>query len=153
MKNRELILLYRSLDRLGRLSGVRFAYAVSRNISLLEPTVKSLEKVLEASPEYLKFDEARVELAKKHSTKDEKGNPKTENNGFIISDIKAFEKEFEKLRKDNKELIEKRDKQVKEYNELLDLEGVFTPHKLKLADVPVEITVAELHGIQPIIEE
>lgn len=153
MKNKDAVVLFRGLDRLSHLRGVNFAYAVSRNLTALKSIMTAMDKALEATPEYMEFDKARVELAKKHAEKNEKGESIIEGNGYVIRDMKAFEKDFEKLKKDNKELVEAREKQIKEYNELLELECVFTPYKIKMSKIPQEISGAEMFLIESIIEE
>ncbi len=62
--------LFNALNKLGYLSGVKFAYAVSKNMGLLKSEADSLTKANEP------YENARIELAKKYSKKDEK-NDKT----------------------------------------------------------------------------
>lgn len=154
MKHRELVALYRGLDRLGSLTGVKFAYAVSRNLSLLKPVMESIDKSIEPSAEFSEYDKARIKLAEEHAKKDEKGKPIIEEGNYIMENDEAWQTAFEALKAQHAEVIAKREAQIKEYNELLELENpMVSLHKVKLADVPQGITVVQMHSIKDIIEE
>ena len=61
MKKEDLLLLNIGLQKVLHLSGVKFAYAVTRNLALLKPEMESLENVAKPSEDYLKFEEERDE--------------------------------------------------------------------------------------------
>lgn len=149
----EIIQLYQALNRLGNLSGVKFAYAVSRNIHLIEPEIKSIEKALEASDEFKKFEDKRMELVNKFGKKDDKGKPLVKDNEYEMDNKEEFEKEFETLKEENKEVYEARQKQIEEYNELLKSESTVVLHKIQLSDVPQNITVTQMNSISSLISE
>lgn len=157
MKNKKIVELFNNLSALN-LKGVKFAYAVARNISILKPHVESLQKAQEPTEEYKKFDSERVELAQKHAKKDEAGEPVTEVvspdvTRYVFDDMSGFEKDFEKLKKTHAKAIEERETQVKEYNELLEKDVPVELHKVKLADVPNEITSQQMTQIFEIVED
>lgn len=159
MKKSEVLSLYKSLNQLGALSGVKFAYAVAKNINILKNEVESLDKALEPEEKFQEFEKERVALLEKHADKDEGGKPKkeTSDNGseqYVMGDnLKKFEKEFEVLKKDHKEAVDARDKQIDEYTKLLETDAEVTLHKLKMEDIPESITTRQLAGIYDIIEE
>ena len=68
--------------------------------------------------------------------------------------VRKFEKEFAKLRKANKALIDARETQIEEYNALLveDAEK-FDFHKIKLAKVPEDISTKQMAQVYELIEE
>ncbi len=149
----KLLELSKALNGVGRLSGVSFSYAVARNLKLLEPEIEAIQKASEPSKEFQEYDQARIELAAKHSKKDEKGNPVIEGNQFILEDQNAFNKDFEKLKKTHKEALDAREKQGEEVEKLLKEETPITLYKVKLENVPPQITSAEMSSILDIIEE
>jgi hypothetical protein len=149
----EIIVLYQSLNKLGNLSGVKFAYSVNKNIHLIEPEIKSLEKALEASEEFKKFEEKRMALVEKFAKKDEKGEKVVKDNQYEIEDHEEFNKEFEILKEENKEVYETRQKQIDEYNELLKSESTVILHKIALSDVPTNITVAQMGSISLLVDD
>src|SRR3990167_4508990 len=112
MTKGQLVELFSTLNTLGKLQGVKFTYAVARNIA-------AINKSLEPSSEFMVYDKERVELAQKFAKKDEKDKPLTENNRYVMEDEKGFDKAFAKLQEKHKEVIEKREKQFKDYIELL----------------------------------
>jgi hypothetical protein len=153
MKKQEAVNLYSNLNKLGKLTGVKFAYAVSKNLNILKSEIESLEKASKPSEKYIEFDKERVELAKKYAKKDEKGKPLSENNAFVMEDQEAFEKEFNELKEKNKDLVEEREKQMNEYVELLKTEANITLHKIALVDVPQNITVEQMYAIGEIVDD
>ena len=149
----EIIQLYQALKKLGNLSGVKFAYAVSKNINLIEPEIKSFEKALEASDEFTKFEEKRMALVEKFAKKDEKGEKLIKNNEYEIEDLEQFNKEFEALKEENKEVYDARQKQIDEYNDLLKSESTLELHKISISDVPQNITVSQMTSISSLVTE
>ena len=159
MTKGEAIRLFRNLNQLGNLSGVKFSYAVARNLNTLKGEIESIEKTLELPDKYKEFDAKRVELAEKHAEKDKAGKPKVEAGEgglqqFVMgADNKKFEKEFEALKKEYKEAVALREKQIEEYTQLLVSKSEVVLHKLKLDDCPKEISAAQMAGIYEIVEE
>ena len=156
--------IYANLKKLGNLRGAKFAYAVQKNINLLEPEIEALKKALEFSDDYKKYDEARIKLAESYAKKDEKGKPKvvkTNNErGEVVReeyDLEEetkdeFEKKFGELKEEHKTAVEAREVQVQEQNDLLKTESTIVFHKIALADVPTDISVAQMGFISEIVE-
>lgn len=159
MTKSESIALFQSLNKLGNLKGVKFAYAVSKNVSLLKPEVESLEKASTASEEFNEFEKKRVALVESFAKKDSEGKPqKTNKDGvdtYLIEDGKQEELDeaFEKLKSENQEVWDARLKQVKEYNELLKTDSSVTLYKVALVDVPSDISVQQMYSISAIVED
>ena len=153
MKKKELISLHQGINQLGSLSGVKFAYAITRNISYLKPEIEALEKAITATEEYKAFDNLRVKLLEKHAEKGKDGKAVITNNNYAIEDQVGFDKAFEKLKKEHKGVFEAREKQIKDYLALLDEEATVSFHKIKQEDIPANITVAQMNVISPLIEE
>lgn len=153
MTKNENIVLFKHLQQLGNLSGVKFSYTINKNIQLLEGEIKALEKTLDMSDEYKEFDKKRIKLAEKYSKKDEKGKPIIKDNNYELENAEEFNKAFKTLQIENQELWDAREKQVNEYNELLKTESEVVLHKVNITDVPQNISVAQMNGIMSIVAE
>ena len=159
MKKREVLALWINLNKLGELTGVKFAYAIAKNINTLRPEVESLDKSIELSDDFKKYDEARVKLVEKHADKDKDGNPKKKispdgKQEYVVEENQSvFDKEFDALKKKNADVLTAREKQIDEYNSMLDTDSDFKPFKINLDVVPEQITAQQLSGIYDIIEE
>ena len=155
MTKNDSIALFQSLNRLGTLKGVKFAYGVSRNISLLKPEVESLEKAAAVSEEYAEFEKARIALVEKFAKKDDKGKFIKKSNNYEIEEGKQEEldKEFEALKAENQKVFDARLKQIEEYNELLKTDSEVKLFKINLSDVPTDISVSQMYSISAIVDE
>src|SRR3990167_5070475 len=125
MLKKEILQLYRALNTLGQLQGVKFAYAVSRNLAILKPEIEALEKASSPTPEFMEMDKERIKLVEEHAEKDEQGKPKKKGNEYVIPEDKKedFENAFEAFKLEHKELFDAREKQIEEYNALLQTES------------------------------
>lgn len=153
MKKNELFVLFKSLNTLGALKGVKFAYAVTRNVNLLKSEVEALEKASAPDEEYSKFEKERIKLAEEHANKDEEGKAIVFDNKYDISDNDKFETELETLKEGYKEAIEKRKEQIEEFSKILEEEADVKLYKVALADVPADISTAQMFSISQIVEE
>jgi len=162
MTNLELLELYSALDlkELNNLAGVKFSYAVAKNLNSLLPDIKSIEATLKFSKLYDAYEKERIELAKKHAKK-EAGKPVKEiviENGrkierFVLENTEKFNKELEVLRTKHKKALDEREKQISQYEDLLKEEVKVKLYKVNLKDVPKDITPGQIKGIYAIIEE
>lgn len=154
LKNSDVLSLDQALSTVGNLSGVKFSYAIAKNRNLVDVEVKALKEALKFSEKYTEFDTKRVELCKRLADKDEKGVAKMEANAFVIvANKEEFDKELETLRAEYKTEIDAREEQLKKFNEMLEEESSFVPHKIKLADLPAAITAAQTTALFNLIEE
>jgi hypothetical protein len=156
----DILVLNQNLNKLGNLTGVKFAYGVSRNLSLIKPEIESLQKALEPSEAYQEFEKERIVIVEKYAKKDDKGKPikyrdekKVEQYEIEEGKQEELDKEFEILKIEHQEAFDAREKQIAEYNELLKTESSVILHKIALADVPQNISVAQMYGISDIIDE
>lgn len=165
LTNQDVLNLNQALNTVGNLSGVKFAYAVNKNKTLIEVEVEALKEAQKQSDKFQEFTKKRLELCNRLGDKDEKGNPKMKptmidgiiikgSQDFVIEANKVeFDKELEALRVEYKESIDEREAQIKKFNEMLTEESTFTPHKIKLSDVPANITVDQMKSLINLIEE
>lgn len=134
MKNIELKQLGDALTLVGDLKGTKFSYAIAKNLDTIRREFKVINDTKEGkaiAEVSKKRQKALSDLMKKHE-KDEDYK-------------KAANKYIEKERKENQEVFDN-------YKELLEQETTVTLHKIKLSDVPNDITPNQMDSIFGIIE-
>lgn len=161
MTKNEILNLYRGLLSLNkaRIAGVKFAYAVNKNINILKSEIEALDEAKKFSEEFLAFDKERIIMAEANAKKDEKGKPLTATDpltnmgSYVMENEAEFEVKFVELKEKHKPAIDARDVQVKEFEELLKTPSTVELHKLKIEDVPATITTDQMSIIMPILAE
>jgi predicted SpoU family rRNA methylase len=110
-------------------SGVKFSYFVVKNLHIIKSEVDNLQEI-------------RKNILETNSEKDKKGKPILENvdsktgiGNYKIIDEKKFEKDME------------------EFNKLLDEEVRLDFYKIKMSDIPETITSQQMMAIFNLIEE
>jgi hypothetical protein len=96
-----------------------------KNKQVIDEYIAKIEKPFEAKKPFIKYDEVREELAKKHAVK-VKGKPQTQDGKFVIKDQEAFQADFEKLRKKYSKVIAVRTEQVALFKQELEKEAEIT---------------------------
>jgi hypothetical protein len=164
MKNYDLFVLAEQLanniDRLKALKGAKFTYGILKNIEVLEKEVKMIMETSKPSDDFLAYDKARVALCEEFA-KDENGEIRKKENpatpGQFEYDIDVESKEWKdaivKMKEDYKEVLEAREEQIKQYNELLQADFDVELYKIKLDDVPNDISLELMKIIKPFIKE
>ena len=153
MKNKEVITLSNQLSTLSGLKGVALSVAIVKNKKLLDAEKDALTEGVKATEKYNEYDTKRIELAQKHAQKDEDGKPKVEGNTFVMEDMEAFNKELDVLREEYKEELDARDKQIEEFNELLEKESSVELVQVTKEDLPEDITVAQMEIISSFLKD
>lgn len=153
MKKGEIFRLYLALLGLKEYSGLRFAYGVSKNINLLKSEAEAIISSQKKSEEYAKYEEERVALAQSHARKDANGNPIVSGDRYVIENSDVFGKKFSKLKLKHQKAIAEWEKKMKELETLLEEKASVELHRIKLKDVPDEISVGQLSEIYILIEE
>jgi hypothetical protein len=152
MKNNELYQLAQGLNAVKDLKGVQFAYAVLKNKKIVKDELDILSEAIKASPEFEEFDKKRVDIVKKFAEKDESGEAKVINQ-FVVTDNSALDAAITPLKEEYKKVIEKREKQIEEFNTLLESESTVVAFKIDQASIPNDISVEQLENIRWIVEE
>lgn len=152
MTNKDKIRLYNSLSSLN-VKGVKFNYAVAKNISILEKDIEAFKKVLEPKESYTTYDKERAELAIKHSKKDKDGNPEVKDKNYVIEDEAKFEKAFNTLKETHKEAIAEREAQVEEYNKLLDEDSSVELYMIPKEELSDDLSTQELLSVIQIVKD
>ena len=146
MKRRTLLKLWQVVQRLeGLKHDVRFSYFLAKNKVALKAELDILDEAQKPSDTFVAYEQKRVELAQQFSDKDDNGQPKTHNGQYVIYDNKAdFEKEIKKLKTKFKTAIAAREKQIKEYEALLDEPVETQLTKIRFSQLPPQIESAFL---------
>jgi len=153
MTKGEALNLFSNLSEISGITKTKFNFAIARNISILKPEIMALQKALEGTKEFKEVDKKRIELAEKHSQKDDKGKPVMFQNRYILKDQAGFEKELEELKAKDKKIWAEREKQVEEYDELLKTKSDFKPYKLSMKDVPEDLETTVMKAVYPLLDE
>jgi len=153
MKNKDLFRLYQGLNDVSYFNGVKFAYSVVKNKKLIEAEIKTFEEVIKPTEEFQKYEQKRVETCEKYCERQEDGKPVVENNAYKIIDKISFDKELEQLKTDSQEMLDYREQQLKEYNELLDEDTKLELVKVSVDNLPNGITSSQIESIYEIIDE
>jgi len=128
MKKSNLVKFHNFLSNLktNKSLNIKFAYAIQRNLSKIQPEIDALievEKTLK-NERVVEFQNKRIEIAKEYAVKDENGNIifSEDSNSFNISNTFEFNKKVEELFEDYKDDFAELDKRRKEYDEILSEE-------------------------------
>ena len=153
MKKKELIELNKGLIDVSKLEGVKFAYAVAKNKAKIKSELESLVESIKPSEKFQEHEIERVKICENHAKKDDNDQVVIKEDRYVIVNEKKLNSEIKKLMDKNKEIIDQRKKQLKEYEDLLDEDSTIEFHKIKLDQVPDNITGEQLEAILCIVDE
>lgn len=153
MKNKDLFRLYQGLTDVSYFNGVKFAYSIVKNKKNIESEIKTMEEIIKPSDKFQAYEQKRVEVCEKHCERQENGQPVVENNAYKIIDQITFNSELLELKESNKDVLEFREQQLIEYNELLEEESKIELVKISVDNLPNGITPLQIESIYEIIEE
>jgi len=155
MKNKELFDLLQGLRNVGTYGGVKFAYAVAKNMAKVLEECKLLEESAKPSDEHQAYDTERMALIDICAVK-ENGQCVIKNGQYVIDPaFKAqFNKESDDLQTKHATAINARKVQLVEFDKLLAEEASdLKLMKIKYEVLPESITAEHISGIMPIIED
>lgn len=153
MKNKDLFGILEGIKLCADLRGVKFAYVLSKNKAHLISEIKHIQKGLKPPKEYDLFENKRLELCTKFSKKDAKNKPLVVEGAYNIEDQEKFDIELENLKNEYKDTVDKRTKQIEDYNKLLEEPSNIDLHKIFVEHLPDDITVKQMDMIIEMIEE
>lgn len=157
MKRRTALKLWQVFGKLeGLKHDVRFSYFLAKNKVALKAELDLMEEAQKPNELFLEYESRRIETAQKFSDKDANGNPKIHNNQYIIYDKKdEFEKEIKALKTKFKKAISDREKQLADYEKLLDEPVELPLTKINFNQLPhqIEASVLEVFIEANIIED
>jgi len=153
MTRNELINFLQNLPKYKNAKGTKFNYAIRKNEKAIQLEVDDFYDMEKPEEAFINYDKARIEICKKYAEKDEKDQPVIENGNYKILDQENFKEEINKLQEENKEVIENRRKQVDDLNAFLAEESDIKICKVKLSDIPADLTGQDIENIFPMIED
>lgn len=153
MLNKEIFSLFDGLNELGGLKGVKLAYAIAKNVSVLTPEIEAFKKSLEPTKEFSDYEKTRIEILEKYAKKDDDGKPIIEGNEYVLENKDEALKEIASHSENHKDVIEARQKQIGEFNDLMDKENAVSLHKVSLKDIPEDVTTKQMVTLLKIIED
>ena len=147
--------LSQGIAKVGHLKGIKFAYGISKNRKIVDAEIENIQTSVAVSEGFAEFEKMRTDLCKEYAEKDEKGEFKEIKGEYVIPADKKeeFEIRLNAYREQHKEAIEEREKQVADFREFEKAESTVEFYKIKLSDVPEDISAEELGGINELIEE
>ena len=160
MKNKDLIALEIEIEKCNNLTGVKFAYGLAKNLDIIKKEIEILMSSLKSdNKKYNEYNKRREEVDKRYAKK-ERGAPvikvKMTDIGmekyYDLEFPDKFNKEWDKLKKEYSKVLKERDKQLEDFRELLEEETKVKFFKIKLADVPQNISVEQMKGIMALTE-
>jgi vacuolar-type H+-ATPase subunit I/STV1 len=149
--NQDIINLSSGLESVRNLSGIKFAYVVSKNANKVKSEMEAFKDMTSQSKDFQEYEKERIELVELHAKKDEKGKSIIVGNEYEIDNQQAFDAQIKVLQEKHKEAIDARKKQVDDFNSFLKEESKLELHKIDINDCPKEITTGQMSGIFPII--
>jgi len=152
MTKQELLDLNDALMAVGGLTGVKFAYAVAKNVNIIKDEINAIKKAVEFSPEYRKFETERIKEAIAFAKKTPKGETMIADGKYIFENPKEWEKKFEEIKKKYKKAFDAREKQLDEFEKLLQEDVEVNLFLIGQEQLPAEIKTSELTGIFKIIK-
>ena len=131
-KNGELVNIINGLFSVQQLKGKDFSLLVSKNISILQKSLKELEDTGKPSEEFMAL---------------------AEQVNAIANDNKEDAKEqIDKLEEENKDLVDARREQMDKVQKIMEEESEVSLHVIKEDLLPEEITAQQINKLMQIIE-
>lgn len=152
--NEKILSLVEKFKKLQVLTGVKFSYAINKNFEKLKQEANLIYKTVEPYEEFLPVIEKIRKIQGKYSKK-ENGKDVIKNNEYVIDESKRqeYEAELKKIEEDNKEVWDKRQQQLDNFNKFLKEKSTFEPYKIKIKDIPENITVEQMGVIKDFVDD
>lgn len=148
MKKKDLVTLHDALIRVeGRQSPIKFSYFVAKNKLLIKEEFEMLQNLRKAPEKFVEYDRKRATLAQEHADRLENGQPKIEDNNFIIIErFEEFREKLEALKEDYADAIADYEKRVQDFEDILEQEYTYNGAKIDYKDIPETIEPAILEA-------
>ena len=131
-KNGELVNIINGLFSVQQLKGKDFSLLVSKNISILQKSLKELEDTGKPSEEFMALAEQVNAIANENK-----------------EDAKE---QIDKLEEENKDLVDARREQMDKVQKIMEEESEVSLHIIKEDLLPEEITAQQINKLMQIIE-
>jgi hypothetical protein len=144
--------IWNGVAHLGNLVGVRFVFTVHANRERLREIAQSLEEGIKPSAEFKVFQQEYAKLRREYQDDTRPMPPNTEApiDPARAEDYRAKAKALEEKYKD---LLEQRQRQIEEFNELLQEKREVNFLAIPVSKVPKEITAGQMQLIMPMLQD
>lgn len=159
MKIKDFITLFENLKTVQskNYSGTKFAYVLSKNIGLMKPEIQAIQDSFPKNDDekYKEYEEKRLETVRKYAKKDENDEFIIENNSYVLAENEEeFNKEFDSIKKDFSDFLDSVAENKKIIENILEEEAESIElRKIKIEDLPENLSTLDFAGISEIIEE
>ena len=137
----------------------KFQYALLQSDEGFEKEVDKTKKAFSPSKKYIEYDEKRLALCEKHSLKKD-GKPVMESiddlkSKYVFSDKgqKQFDKDWEKLKEEYKEILDENDKMQEDLKVHLEEEIEVEIYLVLEENIPVDMNGKDMKLISELIEK
>lgn len=131
--------LFNALNSVGDLRGLKFSYAVAKNMHKLKNLMEELQEEASPSDEYGEYVSKMMDIQKKFEGED--------------ADKKKLDKEAEKLDVKYKKVLDQRKKQEEKFTKILEEDVEIDLHTIHIDDIPGGISPNQMTGIMMIVDE
>lgn len=102
----------------------KFKYFMARNIKAIEPEIEALSETNQASPEYQQYNDDRMKIIQEYCVKDGDGQLISNNGRYTVIPkfIEVCQEAVDQLDKSYKEVLDKENVRIKEFEEILQTE-------------------------------
>jgi hypothetical protein len=152
MLKKDLFLLHETLTNLSKIKSTKFGYFILKNLKAIEPEINILRKMGETSDGLKEYERKRVAICCELAEKNEDGTPKTENNQYVIADMKALNEQLTELRNEHKEDFDAEEVKLKELNTILQEKITLDLYKIQLDNIPDGLSAEDLLVLDDLIE-
>lgn len=141
MTNSDAFRMLQLLPSVTKLKGAKFGYALARNKAKLQSYTKTLRNKPH-HPQDREYEEKRVALCEEFCDRNESGEPVFEGDQYCgLEGNDAFQKKWDELKEEYKEVIEKREANHKEFADALSEKANIKLHMINPSDLPKDIDV------------
>lgn len=154
MKYKDIFALREALNEVDYIRGKSFAYAVFKNKQILDSEIEIINQIKkEPHPDFINFENERTLLCTQHSDLDENGEVITNltpdgQKTFKIKDMELFNDEYTVLAEKYKDVLDDMNNSKAEYDEFLEREFETELTKIKMDDLPEDISASFLDKIK-----
>lgn len=136
----------------------RFIFGVHRNLEYFKPEIESIKNTQKEPKRFQEFQEKIQQIGMESADKDEQGNPKLENkNGnrvFVITEKKEeANKRLLALRQEYNDVIEEQQKNMKQFEELMQEEIEFDICQVSFNNFPNSYDITKHNVLKHMIKE
>ena len=145
------------LKALKNIKNTKFAYAITKNTRLIDAELEIMKEIAQSGvPEKLQeFESKRIGLIEKYAEKNEDGTFKTINGNYDVQgdNLVAFQTDYDTLTKEYADTLAENEANNAKVDGMLKEEIDLALIKVKVDNLPNDLSAEELDALEPIIED